>query len=93
MSNKTPFELRAELLAMARDHLQKQYEANLEFSKQLWEKSIQALEVPAKLSAEQITKFNKDLLDQMAAFMPKPPTVEEIMKKAQEFYSFVQKKE
>jgi hypothetical protein len=35
MSNKNPFEIRTEVLALAKDYMDKQYAANLEFTKSL----------------------------------------------------------
>jgi hypothetical protein len=37
MSNKSPFEIRADILAMARDYMDKQYAINLELTKQMVE--------------------------------------------------------
>lgn len=37
MSAKTPFEIRADILAMARDYMDKQYAINLELTKQMVE--------------------------------------------------------
>ena len=37
MSNKNPFEIRAEMLQMAKDYMYQQYHMNVEFTKQLWE--------------------------------------------------------
>ena len=36
MSNKNPFEIRAEMLQMAKDYMDQQYHMNVEFTKQLW---------------------------------------------------------
>ena len=37
MSNKNPFEIRAEMLQMAKDYMDQQHHMNVEFTKQLWE--------------------------------------------------------
>ena len=37
MSNKNPFEIRAEMLAMAKDYMDRQYQMNIEFTKQMVE--------------------------------------------------------
>lgn len=95
MSIKTPFEVRAEILEMARKHLEQQYHANLELARKTWEKTLEVMTIPAAnlTKIEDIVKFNKDLFDAMTGQMPKPPTFEEIIKKAQELYGFVQKKD
>jgi len=93
MSNKTPFELRAELLTMARDHLQQQYEINLAFSRELWQKTLEAFTISKQMSVEELVKFNQDTLERLETILPKAPTFEEITKRATELYTFVQKKE
>ena len=37
MSNKNPFEIRSEMLAMAKDYLDQQYHMNLEFTQKMFE--------------------------------------------------------
>lgn len=64
---KNPFEIRTEVLAMAKDYMDKQYALNLEL-------------------AQKVAGESAKVLDQMY-------TVEELMEKANEFYSFVQKKD
>lgn len=93
MSAKSPFELRAELLEMARKHLEQQYHANLDLARRTWEKTLEAMTIPANslTRVEDIVKFNKGLFDAMSGQMPTPPSFEEIIKKAQELYGFVQK--
>jgi hypothetical protein len=95
MSTKTPFEIRAELLEMSRKHLEQQYYANLELARKTWEKTLELMTLPAQslTKVDDIVKFNKELFDAMTGQMPKPPTFEEIIKKAQELYGFVQKKD
>lgn len=73
MSNKNPYEIRADMLHMAKDYLDRQWEMNYMFTQQLFEQG--------KKSAEEM----------QAAL--KPYSVEEMMKKAQELYSFVSKKD
>jgi len=71
---KTPFEIRADLLKLAADHLEKQFTANVSF----------------------VTEYNKALLDAGVlgerSMLPKYFTSDEVIKKAAEFYSFVQTK-
>lgn len=95
MSTKTPFEIRAELLEMARKHLEQQYYANLDLARKTWEKTLEVMAVPAAnlTKIDEIVKFNKDLYDQIVSQWPQPPAIDEIIKKAQELYGFVQKKD
>lgn len=73
MSNKNPFEIRTEVLAMAKDYLDKQYELNIEFTKSMVEQG--------QAAAEDFQKATQLY------------STEELMAKAQEFYSFVTKKD
>ena len=95
MSAKTPFEIRAELLEMARKHLEQQYYANLELARKTWEKTLELMTLPAQnlTKIDDIAKFNKELYDVMTGQLPQPPSFDEIIKKAQELYGFVQKKD
>jgi len=68
MSTKNPFEIRTEILAMAKDYMDKQYALNLEVA----QKMSEAVGSTA---------------------MPTIYTVEDLMEKAKEFYSFVSKKD
>lgn len=74
MSNKNPFEIRAEMLAMAKDYLDKQQELNVQFAQKAFDEAVKAGQATAGMWKE---------------FLPKMYTPEEIMKQAQEFYSFV----
>lgn len=75
--NKNPFELRYDLLALAHDHLEAQYLANVKFAEKLVEESV---------------KQGKAFADAVAQYMPKFPTIEEIMNEAKKFYSFVEQR-
>jgi hypothetical protein len=72
MPNKNAYELRAEVLEMAKSYMDKQMELNLEYAKKMQE--------IGQIRAEEFK----------AAF--KPYTLDELMEKAREFYSFVEKK-
>lgn len=39
MTNKNPFEIRAEMLQLAKDYMDQQWHMNLEFTRQLFEKN------------------------------------------------------
>ena len=73
MANKNPFEIRAEMLQMAKDYMDQQWHMNLDFTRQLY---------------EQNQKTVKEMEEAL-----KPYSVEEMMAKAQEMYSFVSKKD
>ena len=72
--NKSPFEIRADLLKQAQDHLEKQYEANLSFV------TTQFAQLVAS-GLEQAENINK--------YVPAYFNTEQIMEKAREFYNFV----
>ena len=66
---KNPFEIRSDVLAMAKDYMDKQYALNLEIAQKMSEASTEAFkEIPMY-------------------------TVEDVLKKAEELYSFVTKKD
>jgi hypothetical protein len=48
MSNKNPFEIRAEMLHMAKDYMDRQWEMNVQFTQRLFEQG--------KKTAEEMTK-------------------------------------
>lgn len=73
MSNKNPFEIRAEMLAMAKDYMDRQWEMNIDFTRQLVEQ-------------------NKATVEEMQKALT-PYSMEELMEKAKELYSFVSKKD
>lgn len=70
---KNPFEIRAEMLQLAKDYMDQQYHMNIQFSEKLIEEG--------KKTADEIKE------------MYKMYTVEELMQKAQQMYSFVAKKD
>lgn len=71
--NKNPFEIRAEMLAMAKDYMDQAWHMNVEFTKQLVEQN--------KASVEEL----KTVLT--------PYSMEDLMAKAKEMYSFVSSKD
>jgi hypothetical protein len=73
MSNKNPFEIRAEMLAMAKDYMDRQWEMNVDFTRQMVEQN--------KATVEELQK----------ALVPY--TMDELMDKAKDLYSFVSKKD
>jgi hypothetical protein len=75
--NKSPYEIRLELLQMAKDQLDAQFQLQLEFAKKVFD---------AALAANQVT------LDTWKTFVPAGYTIDDITKKATELYGFVSKK-
>jgi len=80
MSSKNPFEIRFDTLAMAKEMLDRQYEANMTVF-------YQALDQARE------NNHNQDLKEIQEKYMPKMYNPEEIMKQAQELYAFVVKKD
>lgn len=75
--NKTPFEIRADLLKLAQDHLEAQYDANLSFATDIFYKLV---------------KEGTATAETFKQFVPTFPTTTEVLAKAKEFYSFVSDK-
>ena len=73
MSNKNPFEIRTEMLQLAKDYMDQQYHMNVSF---------------AEKALEQGKKTIEEVQD-----MYKMYSMEELMEKAKEMYSFVSKKD
>jgi hypothetical protein len=76
--SKSPFEVRLELLQMSKDFLEKQYEAHLKFAQEAYAKAMEQ---------------NIDVAKEWEKFLPKQFSVDEIMAKAAEMYSFVSKRD
>lgn len=73
MSNKNPFEIRAEMVQLAKEYMDKQQEISVQFAKDMFEQG--------KIQTHQF---------QEACQMY---SMEDMMKKAQEMYTFVSKKD
>lgn len=70
----TPFELRAQMLEMAQDYLQKQFELNSEFAKRTFDELVK--------SGEKVQADYKQ-------YMPAMYNFDEVVSKAKELYGFV----
>jgi hypothetical protein len=70
----TPFEIRAQMLEMAQEYLQKQFELNTEF---------------AKRSFEELVKNGEKVQADYQQYMPKMYGFDEVINKAKELYGFV----
>lgn len=78
MSNKTPFEIRLDLLKMAQEYFIQTTDMQQKFAIEALETAVTA----GKLTVEEYKT-------QMQSFIPKTYTVEDIVEKAKELYSFV----
>ena len=77
MTNKNPFEIRAEVLQLAKDYMDQQYHMNIQF----YENMIAEGE-----------KTRKDIEENLKEAY-KMYTMEDLMEKAKELYGFVSKKD
>lgn len=73
MSHKNPFEIRAEMLQLAKDYMDQQYHMNVQFTNDMFEQG--------KIQWEEVQEAYKMY------------SVEDLMQKAKEMYSFVSKKD
>lgn len=78
MTTKSPFEIRTRMLELASEYLQQQYNANVDFAKNSF------LEMVRMGTATQ-TEWQK--------YAPKMYDFNEVLKKAQELYGFVSKRD
>ena len=78
MSNKSPFELRFDVLKMAKDLMDQQYEIAYQ---QYW------------TMVNQAEKNSQDVKEVFEKYTPKMYQPQEIMSKAEELYKFVTKKD
>jgi len=76
MSAKTPFEIRLDVLAMAKDFLDKQATINMEFAAETFANLIES---------------GKAVAEQWQEFAPVPYTIQDITDKANELYGFILK--
>lgn len=74
----TPYEIRLQLLQMAKDHLDATYKAQVDFSMQM---------------ATALIAANKASIEEMQKLMPIGYSLDEVTKKANELYSFILKKD
>jgi len=77
-SGKTPYEIRLELLQMAKEHLETLYHTQQDF---------------AARAFDALVASNKATLEEWQRLVPKAYTIDEVTKKAGELYAFVLKKD
>jgi len=80
--SKTPFEIRLEVLQMAKEYLDKVHTTNVEFAKDAFYKTSQIQNITVEEA--------KKLIEQ---FIPAQYTTDELMKQAQAMYAFIMKKD
>jgi len=73
MTQKNPFEIRAEMLQMAKDYMDQQYKMNIQLATDMYDQG------------------QKNMTELQDAY--KMYSVEDMMSKAKEMYSFVSKKD
>lgn len=73
MTNKNPFEIRSEMLTLAKEYMDQQLAMNKDFAEKMHE--------AGKKTLEELQEANKMY------------TMEELMEKAREMYTFVSKKD
>lgn len=73
MTNKNPFEIRAEMLQLAKDYMDQQYQMNVQF-------------------AEKALAEGKKTFEEYQETITKMYSMDELMVKAKEMYSFVSDK-
>lgn len=62
MSNKNPFEIRSDVLAMAKDYMDKQYQINLEMTQKMIEAGQKSLaDLPTLYTVEELQEKAKEL--------------------------------
>lgn len=92
--SKTPYEIRADLLTMASNHLREQYIANMEFSRTILEKTLEQTRLAQDgMTPEEMKAWFESMQEQMKTAIPKVPTIEEVLAEAAKLYGFVGKKD
>lgn len=76
--NKNPYEIRLEVLKMAKEMLDKQYEVNLK---------------TAKESIKLMKESGQPFMNQIDEYIPEMYKPEAVMEKANELYQFITKKD
>jgi hypothetical protein len=72
-----PFEIRAQLLKMSKDYLDKQFEVNTEFTRRAF---------------EEMAKSGQDIMQKYQEYAPKMYTFEDVIDQAKKLYGFVNSK-
>ena len=78
MSQKNPFEIRFDTLAMAKEMMDRAYETQIQ---------------QVRNAMEQAKEQSKDMTEILDKYMPKMYSPQEVIKQAEELYAFVTKKD
>lgn len=79
--SKTPYEIRLEILQMAKDYMDKMQHIQIEFAKDAFHHAMTLGQMTAAQIKERIESF------------PKQYSIDELTKKANEMYAFVTKRD
>ncbi|NBP59091.1 hypothetical protein EBU71_21580 [bacterium] len=72
-----PFEIRAQLLKMSKDYLDRQFDVNTEFTRRAF---------------EEMAKSGQDIMKKYEELAPKMYTFEDVIEQAKKLYGFVNSK-
>jgi len=78
MSDRNPFEIRTRMLELAQEYLSEQYATNLDFAKQAF---------------DELVHTNQAVAQDWQKYAPKMYDFGDIVRKAQELYGFVSKRD
>jgi hypothetical protein len=77
-TSKTPYEIRLEVLKMAKEHMDHMFAAQVDFAGQLFAAAVAA---------------NKTTVEELSKFAVQPYSMDDLMKKANELYAFILRKD
>ena len=93
MSNKTPYELRFDVLQMARDLEMQQYEVLMNSFWALYNEIEEKLKyLKNDFHQKDVAESLQKTLDKLIAAIPTMPTSDQINRRAKELYEFVENK-
>lgn len=89
MSNKTPYEIRAEMIELVNNNLRDQYFSNVDLARKLFEKVLEEAKTTKTMSTTDIDNWTNSMTTYYQKLMPTFPTPDEIIKQVNKLYSFV----
>lgn len=92
MSNKTPFEIRADLIKLVTDHAMQQFNANMQLSQEILTKALNSIDLDNK-TVNQGLDFYRETMERLLTDVPKFPTFAEIMEQVNQLYGFIGKRD
>lgn len=78
MTTKSPFEIRTRMLELAQEYLQQQYAVSVDFARETF---------------DELVRTNQAAVTEWQRYAPKMYDFADILKKAQELYGFVSKRD